>query len=82
VRVVPAPGSFDLGLLVDEVLPFLLPNSKCCGERPLVSAGQGERKPAQLDSRLSLRPPREILGHRLDLMEVADLHRNILENRG
>ena len=81
VRVVPAVAPFDAGLLIDERAPLPVPRDKLPRELFFFGFGQRQRQRAQLFARRSLRPPRQVLGHLLDLVKLADLDGDILENR-
>lgn len=83
MRVVPfcfSGGERVDGFCFNKRLPFRIPRRESCGERHFVDVGECQRQGSQLFSRVSFRSPREILGDLLDLVELADLHRNIAEN--
>ena len=83
VGVEPFPFSvrkFKDSFLLDEVPPFRVPLIECLRERHLVGFGEREDERFQLSSGVRSWSPGEILDHLLDLMELADLYRNSLEN--
>ena len=55
-----------------------MPGSEGSGELFFGHLVQGAGKPAQLLRRLALRPAGEILRNRLHLVELAELHRDVL----
>ncbi len=57
-----------------------MPVGECCGEGHLVGRGECEDKRDECFPGLGLWPLREVSRHNLDLMELAHLHRNIVEN--
>jgi len=67
-------------LFIQEALVLLFVHTQCFRECLLVRFGESERERTELFSRLSLRSSGEVLGHRLQLVEVTYLHGNILEN--
>ena len=82
VRIVPVLGAGNVRLLgYERMVPFL-PRSECCGEYRFRRVWQSEHECAERFSCIGLRPPREVLRHRLHLVEVARLYRNVFEDRG
>ena len=57
-----------------------MPRIECRGERRFIGFGEREYERPQFSSCISLWPARQILRHLLDLVELAYLHRNTLEN--
>src|SRR3989344_659997 len=57
-----------------------MPRIKSGGECCFVGMRKCERECPELFASFGLRPSRQILGHLLHLMELADLYRNVVEN--
>lgn len=83
VGVVPlrfATSEGMLGLLFDELPILRMPRGERHSEGRLIRLGEREDKCPKLFAGFGLRSSGEVFGNLLDLVELAHLHRNTLEN--
>ena len=57
-----------------------MPGLKCGSECGLVDMCEREGDGPEISSGFGLRPPSQVLGHLIQLVELADLYRNVVEN--
>ena len=81
VRVVPPMTALNAGLLIDEALPLFVPCVELVGEFFFVSIFERERHGTQFFTGERFRSAGQVLRYPLDLMELADLDGDVLENR-